>query len=179
MTSEQELTVFFEARFDECSALATRVARSVVGTHADAEDIAQLAFIRAHRKLSTLRDPLKFRAWFARIVRRLALNNRRNARRRRDYEDAAARHSVRLCRQTPPPDMDEYTRIRSMINALPDGQRSAVVLAGVEGHTMRETAQRLGVPEGTVKTWLFRARKDLQGRLRRDLPPPTLRTRLS
>ena len=72
----------FEARLADSSALAFRVAFSVLRHRQDAEDVAQDAFARAHRKFADLRDRDRFRAWLVRMTWRLALDYRRGERRR-------------------------------------------------------------------------------------------------
>src|SRR6187401_1416063 len=80
----------FEARLADSSNLAFRVAYSVLRHRQDAEDVAQEAFVRAHRSFSELRDRDRFRAWLARMTWRLALDHRRGEKRRVAREDRAA-----------------------------------------------------------------------------------------
>ena len=66
-------------------------------------------------------------------------------------------------------DFDESERARRLWNAidqLPDRFRLVVVLAAIEGYGTREVAELLGVPEGTVKSRMFEARRRLQEILR-------------
>ncbi len=72
----------FEQRLGDSSLLAFRVAYGVLRQRQDAEDVAQEALVRAYRKLSSLRDRERFRAWLVRISWRLAIDHRRSARRR-------------------------------------------------------------------------------------------------
>ncbi|MFB3127726.1 MAG: RNA polymerase sigma factor, partial [Candidatus Acidiferrales bacterium] len=67
----------FAARVAETQRRVFQIAYSVLANAADAEDVAQDAFLRAYRKYERLRDPGKFRAWVSRIAFRLALNRRR------------------------------------------------------------------------------------------------------
>jgi RNA polymerase sigma-70 factor (ECF subfamily) len=67
----------FERLLRETHRIVYRVAYTVLTNAADAEEVTQDAFLRAHRKFSSLRDPQKFRAWVARASWRLALNRRR------------------------------------------------------------------------------------------------------
>src|ERR1700676_2239902 len=75
-----------ERRLGETQRVVYQIAYGVLGNDADAEDVSQDVFLRAYRKLGGLRDPEKFRAWVARMSRRLALNHQRAASRaqRRD-----------------------------------------------------------------------------------------------
>src|SRR5436189_2270219 len=80
----------FEARLAESSTLAFRVAYSVLRHRQDAEDVAQEAFVRAHREFHRLRDRERFRGWLARMTWRMALDHRRGQERRESREDRAA-----------------------------------------------------------------------------------------
>src|SRR5436190_19351635 len=80
----------FEARLADSSTLAFRVAYSVLRHRQDAEDVAQEAFVRAHREFARLRDRDRFRGWLARMTWRLALDHRRSDKRRVAREDRVA-----------------------------------------------------------------------------------------
>src|SRR6187397_1857380 len=91
VSGDTPLAAEFEARLAESSSLAVRIAYSVVRNGADAEDVAQEAFVRAYRRFSSLRDRERFRAWLVRMTWRLALDWKRGARRRNAREDAVGR----------------------------------------------------------------------------------------
>src|SRR2546428_4520955 len=82
-----DLEVEFEARLADSAALAFRIAYSVLRHREDAEDAAQEALARAYRKLGTLRERERFRAWLVRICWRLARDRRRAAKRRERREE--------------------------------------------------------------------------------------------
>jgi RNA polymerase sigma-70 factor (ECF subfamily) len=168
VTADEALSREFEARLADSSALAIRVAYSVLRQQQDAEDVAQEAFARAHRRFGALRDREKFRAWLVRIVWRLALDHRRDARRRAAREGSAAREANQL---SPDAAADTLARERSArlwaaIDRLPDKFRVVIVLAAIEEHGIKDVARLLDLPEGTVKSRLFDARKKLQEMLR-------------
>src|SRR4026207_625466 len=83
----QALAREFEARLADSSNLAFRVAYSVLRHRQDSEDVAQEAFVRAHRAFADLRDRDRFRAWLARMAWRLALDHRRGEKRRSTREE--------------------------------------------------------------------------------------------
>lgn len=145
------------------------VARHLMSNSADAEDVAQEAFLRAHRALRSFRGASRFQTWLYQIVTntaRSALGSRRGR------PDAAANPSA-----TP---IDEGLRSaedveRSVVSrdqveralaALPDELREAVVLRDVEGLDYREIAVLLDVPIGTVESRIFRGRARLRASLR-------------
>jgi RNA polymerase sigma-70 factor (ECF subfamily) len=167
VSDEESLAAEFESRLSECAALAVRVAYGVVRNRSDAEDVAQDAFVRAYRRFGSLRDRDRFRAWLVRMTWRLALDWKRGQQRRGRREDVVARiappvgnaeHDV-VAR-------DRHERLWEAIDALPNRYRLVIVLAAIEGHGVREVSTLLGVPEGTVKSRLFEARRRLEEQLR-------------
>src|SRR5882672_2704555 len=72
----------FGERIAENQRRVFQIAYSILGNAADAEDVAQEAFLRAYQKFGSLREAEKFRGWVNRIVFRLALNRQRGHRRR-------------------------------------------------------------------------------------------------
>jgi RNA polymerase sigma-70 factor (ECF subfamily) len=164
VTVDDDLEREFEARIADCSTLAFRVAFSVVRQQQDAEDVAQEAFVRAHRSFRKLRNREAFRAWMVRTTWRLALDHRRGDRRRLARHDMHARSIVKHAGDAVAA-AERSTALWEAIDALPDKLRIAIVLSGIEGHDIAEVARLLGVPEGTVKSRLFHARRQLQERL--------------
>jgi RNA polymerase sigma-70 factor (ECF subfamily) len=149
--------------------LAYRVALSVLHNPAEAEDAAQEALLRAYRRFHFLRDSQRFRSWLVRISFRLAIDRLRSLRRRIERETRWAQPELR-----PPPQSTEdaaasnefQARLSRALDDLPDGQRLVMLLTAIEGNSVDETATILGVPAGTVKSRLFKARKCLMEKLR-------------
>jgi RNA polymerase sigma-70 factor (ECF subfamily) len=164
VTADHELEREFEARLVESSTLAFRVAYSVLRQREDAEEVAQEAFAKAHRRFRTLRDRDAFRAWLVRMTWRLALDRQRADRRRLTRERAAV-SAAPATTGAPALEWERRDGLWRAIDALPEKLRLAVVLAGIEGHGLHEVARLLRVPEGTVKSRLFLARRQLKERL--------------
>lgn len=166
-TNEQTLEREFEERLADCSALAYRVALGVVRNHADAEDVAQEAFVRANRHFAELRERDRFRAWLVRVTWRLAIDRQRSVSRRdrREQESGAFGLPAPLVEQTAV-SREFQQRLERALDELPEDLRRVVILAAVEGYDMRETAGLLEIPEGTVRSRLHRARKLLAEKLR-------------
>jgi len=170
---ERELEQEFETRLAECSRLAFRLAFSVLRHRQDAEDVAQEAFVKAHRTFSQLRDRDRFRAWLARMTWRLALDRQRANRRRASHEAASCIQPDHERRTGPNNDDvadDIHARERAAalwhaIDSLPEKLRLVVVLANMEGHGVADVAALLGIPEGTIKWRLFEARRQLKEQL--------------
>lgn len=157
-----ELEQEFEARLVESSTLAFRVAYSVLRHRQDAEDVAQDAFARAYRRFHQLRDRNRFRTWLVRMTWRLALDYQRSSRRRRVRESAADEMANEPSAAEALIAREQAERLWRAIDSLPEKLRMAIVLANIEGHEVAEVATLLAVPEGTVKSRLFLARRRLK-----------------
>lgn len=166
-TNEQTLEREFEERLADCSTLAYRVALGVVRNHADAEDVAQEAFVRAYRHFAELRERDRFRAWLVRVTWRLAIDRQRSVGRRdrREQESVAFGPPASLVEQTAV-SREFQQRLERALDDLSEDLRRVVILAAIEGYDMRETAGLLEIPEGTVRSRLHRARKLLAEKLR-------------
>jgi RNA polymerase sigma-70 factor (ECF subfamily) len=155
----------FETTLAASARLAFRVAYSVLRQREDAEDVAQDVLAKAHRSLAQLRDPARLRAWLVRMTWRMALDRREDDRRR-----AVREHVAPLPAGPPAPDpgvvsADRAVGLGSAIDSLPEKLRIVIVLNAIEEHDLAEVAAMLGIPEGTVKSRLFEARKHLRERL--------------
>jgi RNA polymerase sigma-70 factor (ECF subfamily) len=168
MSLDPSLEHEFERRVADSSTLAFRVALSVVRRPADAEDVAQEAFLRAHRSFGTLRDRDRFRAWLVRTTFRLALDRIRGERRRARREDAVAIEAP--SRSDSAEDAAARRELRehvaAAVAALPEKLRLVTVLVAIEEQDTAAVARLLELPEGTVKSRLHRARKELAEKLR-------------
>jgi RNA polymerase sigma-70 factor, ECF subfamily len=145
---------------------AYAVARAVLMTHEDAEDAVQEGFLHAHRALARFRPDQPFGAWLHRIVSNAALDLARR-RKVRDTDELVDTHASTF---RDPAEADELDRrLRSALRALPDRQRSVLVLHDVEGYKHGEIGVLLGIPEGTARSDLHHARaamRTLLGALR-------------
>jgi RNA polymerase sigma-70 factor (ECF subfamily) len=157
-----------EERIGDSSTLAYRVALSVVRRPEDAEDVAQEAFLRAHRSFASIRDRERFRAWLVRTTFRLALDRIRGEKRRSRREDAVALEPPARAESAEEEAERGQRRelVRQAIAGLPEKLRLVTVLAAIEEHDLASVARLLQLPEGTVKSRLFQARRELAERLR-------------
>lgn len=139
-------------------------ALSLSGNPADAEEIAQDAFIRAHRALAgydeqRVRD-LKVSAWLHRIALNVFRNRiRRKLRETVPLESVAEPHANGLL-------PEELHDLREAVLRLPPRYREAVVLRHVQGFDYAEIAGVMGVPAGTAKSDVHRALAILKEELR-------------
>lgn len=160
LVSDEDLEREFAERLRESSTLAFRVAFGVLRHREDAEDVAQEAFVRGHRSFAQLRDRERFRSWLVRMTWRLALDRRRSDKRRALREQADAVEPVHNAEQLAA-ERERARRLWEAIDLLPDKLRITIVLSAIEGHDVAEVARLLEIPEGTVKSRLFQARKHL------------------
>ena len=160
VTVDEDLEREFETRLVESSTLAFRVAYGVLRHRQDAEDVAQEAFVKAYRSFRDLRDRERFRAWLVRMTWRLAIDRWRSDRRRTAREQAVESGDEPTTEDIAV-SSDRARRLWQAIDTLPEKLRIVVVLGAIEGHDIRTMARLLDVPEGTVKSRLYLARKGL------------------
>ncbi len=165
VTFDEDLEREFEVRLRESSSLAVRVAYSVLRQRQDAEEVAQEAFARAYRRFGQLRDRDRFRAWLLRMTWRLAIDRWRSDRRRRAREQSGVHGAPEPSGEGVVAERERADRLWRAIDDLPPKLREVIVLSAIQGHEVREVARLLGIPEGTVKSRLFLARKGLVQRL--------------
>jgi RNA polymerase sigma-70 factor (ECF subfamily) len=155
----------FEAAVRDSATLAVRVAFGVLRRREDAEEVAQEAFTRASRKFRDLRAPEQFRAWIVRVTWRLAIDRWRSERRRESRERHAGHDVTPRTVEDDALAAERSALLWRAVDALPEKLRAVIILAALQGHDVREVAQLLGIPEGTVKSRLFLARAALAERL--------------
>ncbi len=129
-----------------------------------AEDCLQEAFMRAYRSLNSLRDWAAAKSWMYGITRNVFLNSvRREAVRARPLPPA---DPPELPTADERAEQNERARVlRGAISSLPPPRPEIVDLHYRQGLTLEEIAQKLGMPIGTVKTNLYRARAALRKEL--------------
>jgi RNA polymerase sigma-70 factor, ECF subfamily len=160
-----ELRREFEERLAECGPLAFRVARGVLRNAPDAEDVAQEALLRAYRRFERLRDRSRFRAWLVRITFRLALDRARSAGRREMRETEWARQRPADTTEDLAASSEFQVHLNRAVDELSPKLRLVLLLAAMEEHPLDDVAQMLGLPVGTVKSRLFKAKKQLAEKL--------------
>ena len=152
----------FGALVERHQAAVRRLTRAVTGDAHDADDAAQDAFLSALDRIDTYDASRPFGPWLMRIAANASIDLvRRRAVRRADALDERAPSRGRS-----PASDAEAAEIRAKLNAalaqLPERQRVAVTLFDVEGYSHAEIAAVLAVPEGTVRSDVFHARRTLR-----------------
>lgn len=154
-----------------------KLALRYVRDPAEAEDIAQEAFIKAYRALPRFRGDSAFYTWLYRI----AINTAKNllASRRRSpikyeadrSEDTDKNDGVASMKDSATPEALTLTEeirfiVTSSIDALPEDLRTTIQLRELEGLSYEEIAAAMECPVGTVRSRIFRARESIDARLR-------------
>jgi RNA polymerase sigma-70 factor (ECF subfamily) len=149
----------------------------MVRNREDAADITQDAFVKAYQKIDSFRLESSFYTWLYRIAMNLAIDFLRKRKRRGTTEfdeSIAARDSdgsiAELHNRTSPRKALErkqlYKQIMDALETLPADQKQVILLREVEGLSYKEISDIMGIPEGTVMSRLFYARKKMQKLLR-------------
>lgn len=142
-----------------------RTALAILGSEADARDATQEAFVHSWQRLSDLRDIDRFDAWLGRIlVNECRMTIRRRGRVREVALDAPDRAVVRAPTADPTSDAADLG-FDEAFERLSVDQRTILVLHHTHGYPVREIAAWLGIPAGTVKWRLHRARHALRREL--------------
>ena len=129
----------------------------------EAAEIVQETFLRAARRINQFEGRSQFVTWLMAIARSVLSERFRKASSRR--EQAADPETLRLvpAPQEPPIDMgDQKQVVRDAISSLESTQYDAVVLVDLAGLSYREAAEVMDCPESTLKSTLFRARRNLR-----------------
>jgi RNA polymerase sigma-70 factor (ECF subfamily) len=144
-------------------------ALGIVGSHDDALDLSQDAFVRAFRARGSLDPDRPFYPWLYQILRRLCFNHLRNQKTRRArlaeatswLVDTAEDRAAPLAPDRAVERAELRERLEQAIGTLPPHEREVLVMREFEGLKYREIADLLGIPIGTVMSRLYAARRAL------------------
>jgi RNA polymerase sigma-70 factor (ECF subfamily) len=153
-----------------------RFALSLTRDPADAQDIVQETYLRAYRSWHTFQPDSDCRRWLFTICRNAFLRSRESRRHEVEVDDGDA-EAISAARQHQAMLEDGTDRLLAAVDlgpaldravsGLDEPFRSTILLVDVEDQSYEAAAEILGVPIGTVRSRLFRARRQLQGQLRR------------
>lgn len=142
-----------------------RTALAILGNEADARDATQEAFISSWRSFGGMRDLERFDAWLGRIlINECRMTLRRRRRVREVTVDETADQSDRSFDPKAPETSSDFDDAFSRLTV---DQRAMLVLHHLHGYGVREIGAWLGIPSGTVKWRLSRARNALRTELER------------
>jgi RNA polymerase sigma-70 factor (ECF subfamily) len=150
------------------------VARRFTGSHEDAADVLQDAFLKIYQNLAGLERPEAFFPWARRILINTALDSLRRRRRasaiESDTPEALWEREVESDVEPPDRRVEErefFGKLERALKVLPPRQREVVLLHDVEGMTTEEISTQLSIPRATVRSNLFYAREKLRRMLAR------------
>ncbi|HXT10814.1 MAG TPA: RNA polymerase sigma factor [Candidatus Angelobacter sp.] len=139
------------------------MAYRMTGSMADAEDLAQEAFIRAFQQIDSYRGEAKFSSWLCRIAMNACLNWRQREIRRAEIHQDWAEETLRGGSEKKNVAADEdSSRVQAALDRLPVKQRAAIILTVYEEMNHAEAARALGCTEATVSWRVFAARTKLK-----------------
>ena len=149
-----------------------RLAFSLVGNAADAEDVLQETFSGAFQSLRGFEERSSVRTWLAGILVRQAARAHRSRGRHRMISLGSISEAAKASRRagSTTAALDARMDVAEVLQALVPIHREVIVLRELQGLSYEEMAGILGVPRGTVESRLFRAREELKERLKDYLP---------
>ena len=175
----------FHTLVDRHAAALMRLAQSLSGTRADAEDICQETLVAAYRGLSGFNGRSSVKTWLYRILMRRAAkiwHKQRYARRtisihgqaregtngdeQRTAGDASGALAAKLSVASTAAAVDQRIDLMETIRTLPEEFREVVLLREVQGFSYQEIAEALEIPRGTVESRLHRGRAELRMKLK-------------
>jgi RNA polymerase sigma-70 factor (ECF subfamily) len=149
------------------------VAYKFVGKHEEAEDLTQDIFLKIFKALATFDRRANFQTWIVSISRNLCIDHYRSVRKERmtiarevdtnDLQPASTDRTPYAAAEH----QDLRAMLRQALQTLPETLRTAVVLRDLQELSYQEIADRLQLPEGTVKSRINRGRLELARQLRR------------
>ncbi len=161
---EQEALVHLDALY--------RVALRLTGNAADADDLVQETMLKAYRSWDQYEKGTNAKGWLLTILRNSFINEYRRRTRHPETVDVDTIEPFAVFGEVQDDDpqgafFDQIVddEVLKAIDELPEAFRETLVLSDVEGLSYQEIGKILGVPVGTVKSRLFRARHALQGKL--------------
>ena len=153
------------------------IAYKFTGRHDAAEDLTQEVFLKVFRSLDKFNRDADFSTWLSSVARNYCIDHYRASKREKEVvvEDLVAFDLAPASPGSNPhralEDRDRRRFLRRGLEALPDKLREAVVLRDLQGLSYQEMAERLGLPEGTVKSRINRGREELTRLLLRAKQP--------
>jgi RNA polymerase sigma-70 factor (ECF subfamily) len=167
----------FEALFERYGEMIRRHLARIVRDDAAAQDLVQEVFLRVWTRAEQWDARGPFKAWLYRIATNLALNHLRTVRRRReqpleapaDWDEEGEESTMPawvIDASAPRPDavvelVERRELLRRLVGQLPDDKRQVIRLVHEMELSLRDAADELGIPEGTVKSRLHYAKRRL------------------
>ena len=149
------------------------VAYKFVGKHDEAEDLTQDIFLKIFKSLETFDRRANFQTWLISVSRNLCIDHYRSVRKERETidHDVDANELAPASRDEGPmaalEQRDRVALLRQALAALPETLRTAVLMRDIRELSYQEIAERLRLPEGTVKSRINRGRTELARQIKK------------
>jgi RNA polymerase sigma-70 factor (ECF subfamily) len=149
------------------------VAYKFVGRHDQAEDLTQDIFLKIFKSLDTFDRRANFQTWLISVSRNLCIDHYRSVRKERETIDRDVdANELSPASHDPGPmaaleQRDRVVLLRQALAALPDSLRTAVLMRDIQELSYQEIAEKLRLPEGTVKSRINRGRTELARQIRK------------
>ncbi|AMP99648.1 RNA polymerase ECF-type sigma factor [Pedobacter cryoconitis] len=162
----------FSRLVDKYQNLIFHITKKIVPEQMDAEDVCQEVFVKIHKSIGTFKYESKLSTWIARITYFTALNHLKKS--KRDFTEDYPEDFWNL--ETDQDDPEELLvkkstaeYINKLIGQLPENYRVVLTLYHLEEFSIEEIGETTGMPQGTIKNYLFRARKMLKDKITHQL----------
>lgn len=162
----------FELLVNQYEKLVFFVIHRLVQDRHNKEDICQEVFIKIHHSLPSFRFQSKLSTWIARIAYLTAINYVKSSKTRSPYEYPENVDKYYFTDENPERELIKKTTavyVNHLIEQMPYQYKTVLTLYHLNEFSLTEINGITGIPEGTVKSYLFRARKLLKEKLEKDL----------
>ena len=139
--------------------------RHLCGDHAEADDLAQEAFVRAWTRLGDLKDAARFSSWLMRIAYNEFLQSRRRAQKRQRLAERLAAEQDISGNVASAPQPETAVELERVLSILSERERAVVVLNYAYGYSHGEVSEMTGLALGTVKSLIHRGNQKVREKL--------------
>jgi len=148
--------------------LVVHITGRLIQRHDELEDVCQEVFLKVYQNLGKYRNECKLSTWIATIAYNTSINYLRKFKKGDEVnpDDSAALRNLTDYRSESYEQTDLHRYIRDQIELLPVQYRTVVTLFHLEEFSYQEIEQITGMPEGTIKSYLFRAKALLKEKLK-------------
>lgn len=163
----------FEELYKETISFSYSIVSLLLKNEEDIEDALQNSYIQVSRDIKDLKNPESFKSWLSITVKRECQKHIAKHKQMTDVFSTATKTKEfeSPAEEVLPFDLIERKEIseavRNIVNSLPDDKRACIVLYYFEQNSLSEIAEILGIPEGTVKSRLYHARKILEKKFKK------------
>ena len=148
--------------------LVVHITGRLIQRHDELEDVCQEVFMKVYQNLAKYRNECKLSTWIATIAYNTSINYLRKFKKGDEVnpDDSAALRNLTEYRSDEFEKTDLHRYIRDQIELLPVQYRTVITLFHLEEFSYQEIEQITGMPEGTIKSYLFRAKALLKEKLK-------------